>query len=731
MALWAWTLALPMVLGPQGMASLPGWITATDSWLNPKGLFGLPSADPYTQGVLWSLGLNALTLVLVSRAAAHRLTDRTQASRFVTPGRPPRPEAALFAAQTPLATPRLWGRGVSHVTQGELRALAARFVGEAQAETTFHDHGLARGRPFDPDSPADAAGARMTERLLSGAIGAASARLIVANALADTSFTLEDVASLLDDTSQELQFSRELLQAALENIQQGVSVVDRDLRIVAWNTPYLRLFNYPEDLVRVGRPIADVIRLNAERGWCGPGEVELHVQRRLEHLTAGQPHNFERRRPDGVVIQSHGQPIPGGGYVMSFSDITRERQREEALADLASRLEARVAERTAELETAHVATETAREAAEQANASKTRFLAAASHDLLQPLNAARLFLSAAREDMADPAGLLGHVDRAIQSADRLIRTLLDISKLDHGKITPEVTVVPLEPLFAELCEELRPRAEAKGLRLRYAPTRMTVRTDRVLLRSVLQNFLSNAVRYTRSGGVLIGARPLGREVRIGVCDTGPGVPAADRAAIFEEFRRLPATAADGDGGVGLGLAIVTRIARLIGGHVELESVEGQGSQFSIRLLRGEPGRALHLRALRRPKGGEHGVVQGLKVLCIDDQPGARDGLAALLSRWGCRVATAQDLPEALRAWDRLGTPDAVVADYHLAGGATGLQAIAALRARGSFLAVLLTADAQRQTRDAAIEMGVAVTLKPLDPAVLKALLARARVAQGV
>jgi Na+/proline symporter/signal transduction histidine kinase len=764
MVVWAYTLAMPMLLGAEAMARLPSWMIGEGSWLNPLGLLGGQWQDSYSHGVVWSLALNTATLVWLSRTSRHRQIDRTQSARFLfvrhdSELRQIEPLSALGLGNSELhfdfsasaAEPKQIKVPLAQhderpvrATLGELVSLAGRFVGENEARIAFHKlRDIGEFKPLDLDAPADALSARLCERLLAGAIGAGSARMIVGNALSDAHFTLEDVAKLLDGANQQLQFSRELLQAALENMQQGVSVVDRRLRIVAWNTPYLRLFDYPAGLVRVGRPIADVIRFNADRGWCGAGDPNEHVRRRLAFLEAGEPHRFERRRPNGMVIRSHGQPIPGGGYVMSFTDITEEKLREEALTDEAARLEHRVRERTGQLEQANAALEAARANAEQANLGKTRFLAAASHDLLQPLNAARLFLSAAREDVSrqtaqanlqqdvraafasDTQGqMLVQVDRAIQSADQLIRTLLDISKLDNGGIKAEFSVVPLDPLFVELCEELRPQATLKGLKLRYTPTQLSVRTDRVLLRSVLQNYLSNAVRYTQRGGVLIGARTRQGLARIEVWDTGAGIADSDLDVIFEEFRRLKGAEAASDRGVGLGLAIVRRIAPLIEGQLAVRSRLDKGSVFSITQPLAASGRPIALKR-RRSTSPAKGKVAGLRVLCLDDQPSARAGLSALLTRWGCVVRTAADIAEAQAALAEFGQTDVVIADFHLANGANGLDAIETLSQSGDFAALLLTADSSAATRDRASAAGIRVLNKPVDADALLAALVRA------
>ncbi|RBL67378.1 hybrid sensor histidine kinase/response regulator, partial [Pseudomonas sp. MWU13-2625] len=231
-------------------------------------------------------------------------------------------------------------------------------------------------------------------RLLAGVLGASSTRTVVKAAIEGREMQLEDVVRIADEASEVLQFNRALLQGAIENITQGISVVDQSLKLVAWNRRYLELFNYPDGLISVGRPIADIIRHNAERGLCGPGEAEVHVARRLHWMRQGRAHTSERLFPNGRVIELIGNPMPGGGFVMSFTDITPFREAEQALTEANEGLEQRVAERTHELSQLNAALTEAKGTAEAANQSKTRFLAAVSHDLMQPLNAARLFSAA-------------------------------------------------------------------------------------------------------------------------------------------------------------------------------------------------------------------------------------------------------------------------------------------------------------------------------------------------
>ena len=404
---------------------------------------------------------------------------------------------------------------------------------------------------------------------------------------------------------------------------------------------------------------------------------------------------------------------------------------EYALFERATLLEAEVRRRTAQLEQAlaelqrsNRALEEARGRADAANTSKTRFLAAASHDLLQPLNAARLFLSALAEtELPESAGqLLENVDSAFDSIDRLLTALLDISKLDAGVVTPTFENVALAPLLQRLATEFAPLAERKGLSLRLAPTAAVVRTDRDMLARVLMNLLSNAIRYTVRGGVLIGVRRRGGEFRVDVVDSGVGIPDDQQAEVFEEFRRLETDTRQRERGCGLGLAIVERIARMLGHPVSVWSAPGLGSRFSLLLPAGAP------LAKGEPAPVESGRLMGSRgalLVVIENEASIREGMKVLLQGWGYVVLTASS-PDIALGLLRHSTrsPAALIADYHLDRG-TGIEAIRQIRGALSLPlpAVVITADRLPAVQQEVEGLGVPMLSKPVRPAQLRSLLA--------
>ena len=557
-------------------------------------------------------------------------------------------------------------------------------------------------------------------------LGASSTRAVVKAAIEGREMQVEDVVRIVDEASEVLQFNRALLQGAIENITQGISVVDQSLRLVAWNHRYIELFNYPEGQVYVGRPVAELIRFNAERGLLGAGNIEEHVSKRLYWMRQGTAHTSERLFPNGRVIELIGNPMPGGGFVMSFTDITEFREAERALKDANEGLEQRVSERTQELSQLNHALTEAKGVAEAANQSKTRFLAAVSHDLMQPLNAARLFSAAlSHQDDALPADareLVRHLDSSLRSAEDLISDLLDISRLENGRITPDRHAFVLNNLFDTLGAEFRVLAAEHGVDFRLRGSRLRVDSDIKLLRRILQNFLTNAFRYAK-GRVLLGVRRQGQQLRLEVWDRGPGIPEDKRKVIFEEFKRLDSHQTRAEKGLGLGLAIADGLCRVLGHQLEVRSWPGKGSVFSVTIplaLHAEPPVLLS----QPDQNGQ--ALAGIQVLCIDNEDSILAGMHSLLSRWGCQVWTARNRLECEHLLSENVRPQLALVDYHLDDGETGTELMAWLRTRlGEPLpGVVISADGRPELIAQVHAAGLDYLPKPVKPAALRALLSR-------
>jgi len=705
---WGYTLLLPAMTRAGWLHGR--WINEGPfglGWLKPTELFHLTGWEPVTHGTFWSLLFNVGCLVFISLRFRPSVAERLHAALFVDP----------FVRSATGA-----GDWRGRVTVRDLGTIAGRIVGDRVTVRAFNEYGQRHGVTLSPTDSADRPLIQFTERLLASAVGAASARRILMGALSGTGLDIAEAMALMDEASQELRFNRELLSTTLENVSQGISVVDGDMRLVAWNRRYLELFDYPEGMVYVGLPVADLIRWNAKHGECGPGEVDEHVAKRIRYMRAGSPHVFQRVRPDGTVIEMRGRALPGGGFVTTFTDVTAYKSVEQALIDANETLEQRVEDRTAELSDALNATAIARREAEAANASKTRFLAAASHDLLQPLNAARLFTSALRQQPgldSEAAQLAERIDASFRAAEDLLDALLDVSRLDAGSYRPEVIPFALADLFDSLRQQFAVVAEQRGLTLHVVPTSLSVLSDAQLLRRIVANFLSNALRYTRVGGVVLGVRRRGDQVRIEVWDTGPGIADEQQARIFGEFQRLDRPSPWGEKGLGLGLSICDRLAGILEHRLSLRSDVGRGSCFSITVPRAENVARKRAASVVRP-GGEQ---LPLTVLCIDNDETILEGMRALLGRWGvdCRVALDTDA-----AFDVLTSThvDLILADYHLGDGIDGFEA---LRMLGDKLGVvppaaMVTADGSTELKQRARTLGYPVLHKPVRPAALRALL---------
>lgn len=692
-AAWFYTLLLPhLATGAEWLETGPWGI----AWLRPEQLFGLSGWDALTHGTFWSLLINIAAMVLVSLRWRPNVEERLRAAPFLDP-----------YSQRPTLVSGEWP---GNVRIADLQALAERIVGERHARRAFAEQAQQLRKELQPAATADRAWVQFTERLLASAIGAASARLVLTSVLRGSGMELGEVVAVLDEAGQELRFNREILSTTLENISAGVAVVDPDMRVVAWNGRYQQMFGYPDGMLFVGRPVADLIRYNAERGELGEieGDIEEKVAKRIDYMRAGSTHVFERVRADGQVIELRGQPLPGGGYVTSYNDITDFKRAEQALREANETLEQRVAERS--------------RVAEQAQQSRTSFLAAISHDVLQPLNAARLFVSALRDsnEVEEHKHLAERVDASLRAAEELLDGLLDVSRLDAGGMHVKITDFDAGELLRELATQYAPVAAGRNLELHVHARSIPVRSDRHLLRRVLQNFIANALRYTRQGRIVLGLRTRGDKVVLKVWDTGPGIPEHHMRQIFNEFHRYQQPFDWGERGLGLGLSICQRISGLLDHGLDAHSVVDRGSVFSIAVPRSS---SITSVPITQSTGFALQTLVGLRVLCVDNDREILDGMRALLGRWQAEVITASTVDEALEKV-KLG-PAVVLVDYHLHDRLDGLETLDALRATSPtpFAGALLTADGRDELKRQARERGYRLLTKPVKPASLRAFLA--------
>ncbi len=707
-AVWVYTLLLPSFAGSRpGLDAFIAHGPLGLAWLRPEHLFGL-KLPPLAHGVFWSMAANVAALLLGSLSRSPTLMERAQAGVFIdrVGGQGP----PLFARRT-------------MVSIADLRGTVARYLGPDRAARAFE--GFLAGRdPSALGAQADAELIRHVEHLLSSAIGAASARLVLSLLTRRKTVSSRDALQLLGDTSAALQQDRDLLQHALDHVRQGISVFDKDRSLLAWNSAWLELYEMPQGLVKPGVRLDEIIRFNARRGLYGQGDEEALVESRVRSFFGGTDPVRLRLFPSRKVIEVRSNPLPDGGVVTTYTDVTQSVAAQDELAIANETLEGRVKERTSELERLNAELIRAKALAEDANASKTRFLAAASHDILQPLNAARLYASALAERprVAGAAELASQVDGSLEVVEGIISELLDIARFDAGAMRSEIVAVRLDDILRQLEREFRPAAEGKGLKLRLVTSSCVVSTDRLHLRRLLQNLLSNAIKYTPSGGVLIGARRRGARVLVEIWDSGVGIHEMHQGAIFEEFKRLPEGARQAQG-LGLGLSIVRRIADLLEAPLSVRSRPRRGSVFSLSLpaTSEQPERVTPRRLSVRRGGGPN----GLRIVVIDNEPSILSGMRTLLEGWGCACLTAAHAREALGLLEGEDAPQLVIADYHL-DESDGLAAIEALRGRfGAMIpAILITADRDAGLRRRALQADIDLLHKPLKPAALRALLAR-------
>ena len=711
---WLYLLLLPSIRPEHALSHLLAHGPLAIAWLSPASLVAF-APNALVGGAVLSLAANVAAFVGFSLTRQPSALERAQASAFAGMGAGGQPQAF-----------RLWR---SSTTTGELEAAVARYLGAGRARRAFLTFMRERGLVYDPALEAGAQLIRHAEFLLSPAIGASTSRQVLSLLLKRRTVSGQSALKLIDEASAAIQSSRDQLQHALDHARQGITVFDANLALTAWNREFVDLFDLPPALLRHGVGLDEIVRFNAGRGAYGPGDSEDFVADRVASLLYDDHPNRLRLFSANRVIEVRSARLPDGGIVTTYTDVTQNVQAEDALAASNEMLERRVDERTAELQRLNAELERAKNEADAANLSKTRFLAAASHDILQPLNAARLYASSLSEGakeigVEERADLARNVDISLEAVEEIIGALLDISRLDAGATRPEISDVPVADLMGMLEIEFAALARAKGLDLVFMSSSLAIRTDRRLMRRLLQNLISNALKYTLSGRVLVGCRRIPGAVRIEVWDTGLGIPPEHQRAVFAEFKRLDQGARVARG-LGLGLSIVERLGRVLEHAVGLRSRPGKGSVFFVTAPLGQA----PLKPRAAPGAPEPVAagepLDGLKVMAIDNEPRVLEGLRVLLTRWGCLVATAHGLEEAIVALDAFGAPDVIIADYHLDSG-DGVAAIRSLRERlgRSTPAILATADRSPGARDEAARADVLVMYKPLKPAPLRAQLTR-------
>lgn len=557
----------------------------------------------------------------------------------------------------------------------------------------------------------------ITVLLLRGGTMGAEVALLVSINLVASLFYARNVYKTLDHSlrlrfenttlRRETEEKSALLESTLQHIQQGISLVDRENRLRMWNQHFLDLLGLSSHQIMAAQD------LNAILNAADPP------------LTRIQQEQAEYRRADGTTIEIRQNAMPNGGWVLTYTNISELKRREEAL-DLA------------------------RQEAERANAAKTRFLATASHDLRQPIHALGLFFANLTERVRNPetALLIKQIEDSIEAIDTMLNALLDISKLDAGVVHPHVGPVVVADLFKRLATEYQshgtnpfgillerrlfkrsetgrlPATQETSNVLRMRPSRVIVQSDPALLERILRNLISNALRYTQNGHVLVGTRRLGDKLRIEVHDTGPGIPSDQLENIFLEFHQLGNPERDQRQGLGLGLglAIVKRLVVLLGHHITVRSHLGRGSCFSITLPIAQESASYLASSPVMIIGRE---LQDRRILMLDDDTIVLEAMKGLLQHWGCSVITAASLEEAREKLKASSLPpELLIVDYRLRGNLSGLEVVEILQKnlRRYVPTLIITGDTSPDHLREAEASGYPLLHKPVQPAKLRGVL---------
>ena len=708
-AVWTYTLLLPSfadagIVGADiirdGLFGLPA--------LRPQALFG-SDMQPLMHGVVWSLALNLIAYVTLSLLRSPTPIERLQADVF---------GPAKFETISPNF--RRW-RG--SVTVGDLIGAAGQYLGPERSRAAFEEFAASNRLALEPAATADFQLLRHAERLIASTIGVASARRVLSLMLRKRTVSAAAALRLLDDAHAALHYNQEILQTALNHVRQGIAVFNADLRLICSNRQFGELLDLPNQVVQVGTSLRDILESLEPNANPVVGGTGNFIEKRLAaYTTEGEPF-LERLVDRNLVIEVRTNRMPDEGFVITFSDITPSVEAAEALERANATLERRVRERTEELTRLNTELARAKSEADDANISKTRFLAAASHDLLQPLHAARLYVTslADRKVEGDAGRLVTNIGDSLQAIEELLGALLDISRLDAGALKPSITAFRISDLLRWLEVEFVPIAREKGLDLHFVQSSVPIHSDRILLLRLLQNLTSNAIKYTPKGRVLIGCRRRGKSLQIDVYDRGLGIPENKRRDIFKEFYRLDQGARIARG-LGLGLSIVQRMARVLNHGLALDANRGGGSHFSVTVPISD--KVTYVATMANVMPASRMPLEGALIACVENDPAILDGMRTLLTGWGAEVIAESDGISAIAAIEatrRL--PTGMLVDYHLDRG-NGLAVIRDIRERfgRDVPAILITADRSPSVREAIRSSNIRLFNKPIKPAALRAML---------
>ncbi len=735
---WFYTLMIPLLVNA-GLLNddiLLYGLFAIDA-LRPEYLLNFTYSDSFSRSVVLSLGANILFYGVFSLLPIATLVDKVQAVAFTN------------VDNTPLIHEQY--DQYDNIQIHDLHILLNEFLGEELTQSIFADY------DDQGDSVEKHRLIQRAQKALAAVVGVASSQSMIETLYTGKKMAVEEVVNLFGETTKALRFNQEVLSASFENISSGISVIDSDLRLVAWNQHYEDMFNYPKGLLHVGLDVIDIMRFNAKRGLLGEGDTRELIRKRLSYMEAGKAYKVVRFHDDDVVIEIKGQPLPNGGYVTTYDDITEFMHVQKNLEDANANLEIYVQERTQKIEevNAYLMREIkqrsfveqelreAKKLADNANASKTKFLALASHDIMQPLNAANLYASALLDSdgniKQDPS-IVKQLKSAIQNTELIIGTLLEVSKLDSGVLQPKRVDFDLNSMLASIIDDVSVQLP-EGMSIRYCKTSVSVNSDRHYLHRIVQNFVSNAIKYTIKGKVLVGCRRIKEKdgtqcVEICVYDNGMGISEHEQASIFGDFYRVDQhkrgnASQQSIPGVGLGLSVVARFSELLKHPIRCRSVLHKGSCFSVTVPLVETQVPITPAA---QMSVEHNSLQGMVIAYVDDEEQNLLSTSAILDRWQCEIiametiASARDYAElGATGMDRI--PDVLLMDYQLdEPSISGLELAQELvstweAAKGITVPVcVISASPELDLPDRVAEAGFQFLRKPVKPGRLRALL---------
>lgn len=717
-SIWFYTLVIPLFVQAQWLH--PSWMHGFFflSFIKPYALLGIDGLDPIVHGTSWSLFLNCLVYVIASLYHKESFEDASQAAKFVR-------ETRLDHLSQRQSIALAQAMHSQKILLGDLKPLLLRFINHNKINILLANHSNPITGRLIESSPASAEILIASERLLSSVLGTPAAKLLLNRLQHGSLDSHQSFNVMLDEAYEVLHHNRSVLSSALQSMSQGVCIIDKELMVIAWNDKFKKLYQFSDEKLYMGASIQRLVKHIAQQGGFGNGPVDHLVSDRVALYKAGKHHVCVYENQDNQFIEIEGNPMPQGQYITTYTDVTVQRHHEVALQQSNEQLELRVLERTNKLSQLN-------QELKRANNSKTHFLAAAGHDLVQPLNSASLFASSLihrltrlEEKHADQNAneliiIANSLEQSLDNAELLLSELLEISKLDADIIKPNIHDFELEQIIAPLISEFLIISKEKGLAFHWITSKLSIHSDPRLLRRILQNLLSNAIRYTPEGKILLGIKRHKGNLRIQVWDTGIGIEASQLDRIFDEFHRLDNIDSSFEKGLGLGLSIVQRLCRLLDHPIKVESIQDKGSVFSLDIplaitpntVANKEDDALLL---------EHD--NACLIACIDNELQIIQGMQSLLSDWGYQVVTAQDAQGLIQKLKGK-VPDILIIDYHLDLNITGLETYQELSKiwLNRIPCMIITADYTREVEERIVNSGLTLLKKPVKAMALRSQL---------